>query len=96
MKREGKKVNRKLARVFLIIFLSILSSSYLYSAPLYFEPVEVTLPDGTTLNLFVSGDEFFNWMHDKEGFPVAVGSDGYYYYQIQDLSTFRSSGIKSR
>ncbi|HPH60759.1 MAG TPA: hypothetical protein PLX72_03850 [Candidatus Syntrophosphaera sp.] len=32
--------------------------------------VKVDQPDGTTLELFASGDEFHNWLHDAEGFTI--------------------------
>src|SRR5690554_4629476 len=52
----------------------------------YFEflPTEVELPDGTIIDCYASGDEFFNWTHDEDGFTLIVGADGYYYYGIRD------------
>ena len=73
-----------------IVFISslLLITCNLGSAPLFFEPVKVTLPDGRELRLFISGDEFFNWMHDTLGYPVKMGGDGYYYYMMQNDSVF--------
>ncbi|MFZ4520087.1 MAG: M6 family metalloprotease domain-containing protein [Bacteroidales bacterium] len=42
----------------------------------------VKQPDGNTLNCFVSGDEYFNWLHDKDGYTIIQASDGYFYYGI--------------
>jgi len=36
----------------------------------------------------MSGDEFFNYLHDSDEFPLAAGSDGYYYYLIQEGDNF--------
>jgi M6 family metalloprotease-like protein len=33
-------------------------------------PVHVTQPDGTVLSLLASGDEFYNWLHDKDGYTI--------------------------
>ena len=61
----------------LLIFLPVLSTA----APLYFEPVTVTQKDGSTLHLYASGDEFYNWLHDKDGFTIILDKKtGYYVY----------------
>jgi M6 family metalloprotease-like protein len=51
----------------------------------YFEylPYSITQPDGKTISCFVSGDEFFNWIHDQEGYTIIQAPDGYYYYAEQ-------------
>ncbi len=48
----------------------------------YFErlPYTIAQPGGKTINCFVSGDEFFNWIHDAEGYTIIQASNGYYYY----------------
>ncbi len=43
-------------------------------------PYTVTQPDGTVIECFVSGDEYFNRLHDANGFTIIAGEDGYYYY----------------
>ena len=51
-----------------------------YAAPVSFSPYSISQPNGIILNCFVSGDEFFNWLHDANGYTIIQGSDGYYYY----------------
>ena len=63
--------------LFMLICL-FLGTSLVSGAPLFFEPVTKKLPDGTELNLFLSGDEFFNYLHDASGYPVGCGDDGYF------------------
>jgi hypothetical protein len=46
-------------------------------------PYQVTQPDGAVINCFVSGDEYFNWLHDADGYTIIQASDGYYYYGIR-------------
>jgi M6 family metalloprotease-like protein len=37
--------------------------------------------DGSVLNLFASGDEFFNWLHDANGYTIMLDKEtGYYVY----------------
>ena len=44
-------------------------------------PVTVTQPDGTVLQCFASGDEYFNYLHDKDGFTIMQHPQtGYYVY----------------
>lgn len=42
----------------------------LNAAPLFNFPISSEQPDGTPVRLYVSGDEFYNWAHDGEGFTV--------------------------
>ena len=53
----------------------------------YLRNVRVTLsqPDGTKFDCFASGDEFYNYLHDAQGFTIILNpSTGYYVYA--DLS----------
>ncbi|MCL2360577.1 MAG: discoidin domain-containing protein [Defluviitaleaceae bacterium] len=50
----------------LIVMFAAISVSVM-AAPLFNIPMTVEQPDGTTLDAFVSGDEFFNYLHDSEG-----------------------------
>ena len=68
-----------------LLFLTIAMFLFgkLVAAPFENLPHTITQPDGTKINCFVSGDEFFNWIHDKEGYPIIKGNDSYYYYALQ-------------
>ncbi|HUW92884.1 MAG TPA: M6 family metalloprotease domain-containing protein [Bacteroidales bacterium] len=80
----------------LSLLLSIFPGFTLLSgAPLRFEPVAKQLPDGSILNLFLSGDEFFNYLHDASGFPVGQGDDRYYYYLNQSSDRFDLTSWKA-
>ncbi len=54
------------------------------AAPLSMTPVQVTQPDGTELNIFASGDEFHNWLHDADRYTIVQNDAGYYVYAQQD------------
>lgn len=47
-------------------------------------PTTLTQPDGSEIQCYASGDEFFNWLHDEKGYTIIQGDDGYYYYGEQD------------
>lgn len=68
--------------IFLVLILSIISISY--SAYIENAPIEAYQPSGLKLELYASGDEYFNRLHDKEGYTVMVHpDDGYYVYAIE-------------
>jgi hypothetical protein len=52
----------------LLLFLVI---TYIVSAaPFKFLPYSAEQPDGTIIECFVSGDEYFNWVHDADGYSI--------------------------
>ena len=47
-------------------------------------PMTVTQPDGTVLQCFASGDEYFNYLHDENGFTIMKHPQtGYYVYAVK-------------
>ncbi len=66
-----------------IVVLLVAAGVVLTAAPLRNQPVTLSQPDGSTLNVFVSGDEYFNWIHDKDGYTIIHDPEsGYYTYAI--------------
>jgi len=71
-----------------IIFItSLIFSFYLLDAALLTNiPMQISQPDGELINCFASGDEFFNRLHDADGYTIIQSMvDGYYYYAIKDI-----------
>jgi M6 family metalloprotease-like protein len=58
-------------------------------------PMTVAQPDGTELNLFATGDEFFNRLHDENDFTVIQGDDGWYYYGVENGGEVIPSAFKA-
>ncbi len=47
-------------------------------------PVTVTQPDSSILHCYASGDEFHNWLHDRDGFTIIQDSrSGYFMYAVK-------------
>jgi M6 family metalloprotease-like protein len=90
---KTKLKNAKKIILCTVLCIMIFGSSR--GAPISFEPVFKKLPDGSVLSLYVSGDEFFNWLHDNNGFPVGQGADGYFYYLIQDGEKFSPTSFRA-
>lgn len=63
---------------FLLLIISFSNASVIRN-----HPYQVTQPDGTIIHCLVSGDEYFNWLHDANGFTIIQAEDGYYYYGIR-------------
>ncbi|MCU0378863.1 MAG: M6 family metalloprotease domain-containing protein [Bacteroidales bacterium] len=78
-----------------LIYILLLLAGNIFSAPLSFVPVQKSLPDGRVIELYISGDEFFNYLHDAKGLPLKKGADGYYYYLIQEGDDFKLTGIRA-
>jgi M6 family metalloprotease-like protein len=54
------------------------------AAPLWFVPQHLIQPDGTTLNCYASGDEYYNWLHDANGYTIMQDPlSGYYVYALK-------------
>ena len=69
---------------FVLILFSILNLS-VFAAKYDFLPMQINQPDGSQLNCFASGDEFFNFLHDKNGYTIIQSQiDGFYYYAKKD------------
>jgi M6 family metalloprotease-like protein len=65
----------------IVIALLALTTNSAYAAPVDNVPVTVTQPDGEELDLFASGDEYYNWLHDANGYTIIQDPNtGYYVY----------------
>ncbi len=63
----------------LAAFLAV--STGVLAAPMVGVQVQVTQPDGTTLDCLASGDEYYNWLHDAGGYTILQDhSNGWYVY----------------
>jgi len=67
----------------LFLITSIFFNIYSYGAYLRNVPITLTQPNGTVINCFATGDEFYNWAHDSLGYTIVQSpTNGYYYYAI--------------
>ena len=89
----------KKSKLILILALVLCAFQWTFAAPLKNIPVRLTQPDGQVIECFASGDEFYNYLHDANGFTIVKGEDGYYFYAIHDsrggvvASTFRVNSV---
>lgn len=67
-----------LESLFLLVFAVC---TIVQAAPLRYYPLTVMQPNGASLQCFASGDEFHNWLHDKDNFTIIQDPNtGYYVY----------------
>ena len=83
--KRGRECDGMFRACFVIIagcLVALLVVSFgVVSAPLKDVPVYVRQPDGEILDLLAAGDEFYNWVYDREGFTVIRNPDtGYAEY----------------
>jgi M6 family metalloprotease-like protein len=69
----------RMFQVSFLLFVLVLPVLVLWSAPLSFVPIELVQPDGTRLHVYASGDEFYNWVHDKDNYTIIQDSTSHYY-----------------
>jgi M6 family metalloprotease-like protein len=83
----------------LLIFLcslTIIVNEPLRGAYLRNVPVQVKQPDGEILNLYATGDEFYHWVHDADGFTVIRDQKtGVVVYAILKNDELVSSGYRA-
>jgi len=68
-----------------LLLTALLGLAGLHAAPVTAMPVRFTQPDGSPIEIYASGDEFHNWLHDAEGYTIVKSEpDGWYVYALQD------------
>ncbi len=76
----------------LIVLCTLIFALSLFGARLMNKSVTVTQPDGTTLSILASGDEFHNWLHDANNFTIIQdGNTGWYTYAVRSGDTVIAS-----
>jgi len=68
---QGEKMPAALYRKFLMLFSAfVLGAALLNAAYLHDMPMTLYQPDGTKIECFASGDEYHNWLHDKNNYTI--------------------------
>jgi M6 family metalloprotease-like protein len=72
-----------------VILVLILSVGFVNSAPIKNLQISITQPNGQIVKCYVSGDEYFNYIHDSEGYLIVKDlNSGYYTYAVQEKDKF--------
>jgi hypothetical protein len=83
-RKEGLKVFKFWLSLFLLSLFLFAISPALEAAYLRSVPIKIVQPNGEEIQVFASGDEFYNWFHDKDGFTIIQNpKTGYFVYAIE-------------
>lgn len=66
-----------------ILFVIIIVGFFIRVSAAYLEfvPQQLSQPDGTVLNCYATGDEYYHWLHDARGFTIIRDpATGYFVY----------------
>lgn len=64
-----------------IAAILLMSSLTMQAAYFSFVPRTMTQPNGEVLHIYASGDEFYNWLHDGEGYTIIQNREtGFFVY----------------
>lgn len=74
------------------MLLVVMAISSILAAPLKNVPCTITQPNGEVIHCFVSGDEFFNYYHDANGYTIIKNQEtGYFTYAVKVNDEVQSS-----
>jgi M6 family metalloprotease-like protein len=66
------------------VLVMLLAAGAAHGAFLRDVPQTVAQPDGTVLHLLATGDEYYNWLHDADGYVVIRDPEtGYFVYAVK-------------
>ena len=82
---------RKVFNLTILVLILVVNS--LVAAPHSFLPIEATQPDGSRINIYASGDEFHNWLHDGDNYTIVRDDSGAYVYAMQERGSLVPSGL---
>jgi len=86
---DSKRRNALLLSGLLLLLVNLLQAAYLHNMP-----VTQSQPDGTKLELLASGDEYHNWLHDKDNYTIIRNPEtGYLCYAVQDGENVKASRL---
>ncbi len=69
--------------IWILCVVFCMTSGTAFAAYLENVPVTLTQPDGTVIECLATGDEYYNWVHDKDGYTIVQNpTTGYYCYAI--------------
>lgn len=79
----------------IVVLLLQFQATTMLGAYLENVPIEVKQPDGTAIQLYATGDEYYNWTHDELGFTVVINpkTKYYCYATLKNGELIASSGI---
>jgi len=82
--QKFKTMKKQTIQILLLFIVSIFSITCANAAYLKDIPKTLVQPNGDILHCYASGDEFYNYLHDKNGYTIIQNDEGYYMYAMYD------------
>ena len=82
-------------KIFSILSLFFCVSISLMAVPAYSGLLTRTQPDGTTINYYLHGDEYFNFYSSEDGYLIILNENGVFEYaEFNEQNQIIPVGIK--
>lgn len=93
-----KHISDKTGKTLLsILFMMLLYTGSVFASPARRTPIEMPLPDGSTVTVQLNGDEFAHYYTSTDSYLLLKGEDGFFYYAEQDKDgNLVSSNFKAK
>ncbi|MGI6478361.1 MAG: M6 family metalloprotease domain-containing protein [Salinivirgaceae bacterium] len=75
---------QRLIKLLLLTFVGVSTLSTLKAVPAYPGIIQQTQSDGTTLNYYLYGDEYFSWARTTDDYTIKRNAIGDYVYMVKD------------
>jgi M6 family metalloprotease-like protein len=86
-------LRRSRLRLLLVVAMA-LAAPFAQAAYLRNVPQVVTQPDGSVLHLFATGDEYYNWLHDADGYVVIRDpASGFLVYAAKEQGQLKPTAL---
>ena len=83
-----------LSRFYTLLFITLLTTKAIYAGWTDSMPISLRQPDGTTIEAYLTGDEFYTWTHDVNHYNMIRDfQTGFYCWAILDNDALISTGI---
>jgi|WetSurMetagenome_2_1015567.scaffolds.fasta_scaffold336013_2 hypothetical protein len=79
---------------FILLFVLLAHIENTEAVPARRELSTITQPNGTTLSVWIKGDEFFHYAKSTDGYILLPDKNGYYMYAVQDSTGALCAGEK--
>jgi M6 family metalloprotease-like protein len=73
---------KNIKKIILLASLTFFFGISVHGAYLRNVPINIIQPNGIEIICFATGDEFYNWLHNEDGYTIVQNQDGYYCYAI--------------
>ena len=79
----------------LIFAFIILATQHIFAVPVYHNPINHTLPDGSQITIQMRGGKSLNWAETLDGFTLLLNSDGFFEYAtLNEIGDLIPSGVR--